>query len=146
MEQLLAHLWGDYIMQSDWMANNKTSKSIACFFHAIIYTWLFLFLTDSILALMLIGGSHFVIDRWRLAKYVVYAKNLSLAPQVEIWKQNPAEQQFGDMDELKEKWSWENCQATGYPSETPAFLAVWLLIIADNTLHLTINYLALKYL
>ncbi len=33
--------------------------------------------------------------------------------------------------------------ATGYPSATPAWLAVWLLIIADNTLHLLINHYAL---
>jgi hypothetical protein len=41
---------------------------------------------------------------------------------------------------------WENCKATGYPSETPVWLATWLLIIADNALHLAINFLALKYL
>lgn len=28
----------------------------------------------------------------------------------------------------------------------PPFLSVWLLIICDNTFHITINYLSLKYL
>jgi hypothetical protein len=48
--------------------------------------------------------------------------------------------------EERQKYSWANCKATGYPSETPAFLSVWLMIIADNTIHLAINFLSMKYL
>jgi hypothetical protein len=46
---------------------------------------------------------------------------------------------------LKTKYYWENCKGTGYPSELPPFMAVWLMIIADNTMHLATNYLSLKY-
>jgi hypothetical protein len=42
--------------------------------------------------------------------------------------------------------SWNECKATGYSPATPAWLAVWLLIIADNIMHVLINGLALKYL
>jgi hypothetical protein len=38
------------------------------------------------------------------------------------------------------------CRATGYPPNSPIWLSTWLLIIADNVLHLTVNFAALKYL
>lgn len=123
-DQILAHLFGDYIIQSDWMANEKGKRSLAAAIHAVTYTLPFLFLTQSLTALGFIAGSHFVIDRWRLARYVVWAKNLPY-PGSKPWAQ---------------------CSATGYPDERPAWLAVWLLIIADNTLHLICNGAALRWL
>ncbi len=33
-----------------------------------------------------------------------------------------------------------------YPPDRPPWLAVWLLIIADNVMHVLINGLALRYL
>lgn len=70
--------------------------------------------------------SHLVIDRLRLARYIVFAKNF-LAP--------------------RSHWpTWERCKATGYDEARPVWLAVWLLIIADNALHLLINYLTLLFL
>ena len=41
---------------------------------------------------------------------------------------------------------WADCIGTGYPSARPAWLAVWLLIFADNICHIVINGVALKYL
>lgn len=120
-DQILAHLVGDYIIQSDWMAAEKTKRSIAAVVHAVTYTVPFLFLTWSPAALAFIAGTHFVIDRWRLARYVCWAKNIPWKP-------------------------WADCAATGYPSDKPAWLAVWLLIIADNTLHLICNAAALRWL
>lgn len=115
-DQIVAHLVGDYLVQSHWMATEKTKQSIAAAVHAVTYALPFLLLTQSPLALALIVGTHFVIDRWRLARFVVWAKN-------------------GCRGEVT---------ATGYPSDTPPWLAVWLLIIADNTLHLLCNGLALS--
>jgi hypothetical protein len=147
MEQLLAHAWGDYILQSDWMANNKTNKSFACLCHVLTYGLPFLFLTLSPLALIVIVGTHFFIDRFRLAKYVVYLKNF-IAPSSVILETNEIHTSWSPepFREIAEKYRWENCKATGYPSEIPAHLATWLMIFADNILHLTINYFALKYL
>lgn len=146
MEILLLHLLGDYITQSDWMANNKTSSSVPAAVHAMVYSLPFLLLRPSLLAFAMILGTHFLIDRFRLAKYVVWAKNY-LAPYNETWGR------FGGQDDgiwlttnaLKYKWS--QCKDNfGYPKDTPVFLSMWLMIIADNTLHLGINYLSLKYL
>jgi hypothetical protein len=129
-DQLVAHAVGDYILQSDWMATEKTKQNTAAAAHAITYTLPFLFLTRSPAALAVICGTHFVIDRWRLARYVVWAKNL-LCPYWRLWG--------ADM-------TWEACKGTGYSPDRPPWMAVWLLIIADNILHVLINGIALRFL
>ena len=124
--QLVAHLVGDYLLQSDWMANEKTRRSTAAAVHALSYGLPFLFLRPSPLALAVIIVTHFVIDRWRLARFVVFAKNF-FAP--------------------RNSWpTWADCNATGYSASRPPWLAVWLLIIADNVLHVLLNALALRFL
>lgn len=125
--QLLCHLLGDYVLQSSWMANNKIRRWLPAITHACIYFLPFLFIIHSSLAAALvIIGTHAVIDRFRLARFVAYANHF-LAPPRE-WK------------------TWVDCSGTGYYKDTPQFLAVWLMIIVDNTMHLAINALALAYL
>lgn len=124
---LLAHLFGDYVLQSHWMAQAKTSRWTPALLHAGVYTACYLPVTRSVVALVLIGGTHLVIDRYRLARYVVWAKN-HLAP---AGARPPA---------------WAECSATGYAPDVPAWLAVWLLIVADNALHLAINTGAVMWL
>jgi hypothetical protein len=46
-DQLVAHAVGDYILQSDWMATEKTKQNAAAATHALTYTLPFLFLTRS---------------------------------------------------------------------------------------------------
>ncbi len=116
-DQILAHLIGDYILQSNWMAQNKTKSSIAAAFHALTYSLPFVAISQNPLALAVICLSHFVIDRWRLARFVVWLKN----------------------------GPWLPITATGYQNDVPVWLSVWLLIIADNTIHLICNGVALKY-
>lgn len=123
---LLAHLVGDYLLQSHWMANEKTKHWWPAWAHALTYGVPFLLVTQSPAALAVIVGTHAVIDRYRLARHVVWAKNL-VAPKP--WHR-----------------PWRECSATGYPPDTPPWLAVWLMIIADNTIHLVINVAAVRYL
>lgn len=118
---LLAHLVGDYVVQTHHMATRKTEAHGPALAHAVTYGLPFLALTRRWQALAVIVGSHFVIDRWRLAKHVTWAKNQA-APAA----YRPPH------------------TATGYPDDTPAWLAVWLLIAADNTIHLCINRAALR--
>jgi|SRR6185369_1306948 len=106
------------------MATEKTKRSIAALVHVFTYMLPFLFFRPSPLALAVIVSTHFVIDRWRLARFVVWAKNIPY----------PGSK------------PWADCVATGYPSDRPAWLAVWLLIIADNIMHVVINGFALAYL
>ena len=148
MEQLILHLVGDYLLQSHWTATQKTSKTIACLSHVILYTLPFLLITSSVPALLVIGGTHFVIDRWRLAKYLVYAKQFiaTKSETVELIQDVHNSYAPEGYEDVKPMYKWENCKETGYPSETPSWLSFWLLIIADNTLHLICNFLALTFL
>lgn len=120
-DQIVAHLLGDYILQSHWMATEKGKSSVAAGVHATAYTLPFLFIALNPAALAVILVTHFFIDRFRLARFVVWAKN-----------------QIGPT-----RLTWADCSGTGYPSDVPPWLAVWLLIIADNTLHLLCNALAI---
>jgi hypothetical protein len=115
-DQLVAHGVGDYLLQSDWMAQNKTKDSYAAATHAVAYAAPFLPLKPSKKALAAIVGTHFLIDRFRLARYVCWAKNGAKGP----------------------------ITTTGYPESAPPWMATWLLIIADNLLHVLINGFALR--
>ena len=122
-DQIMAHLVGDYILQTEWMVSKKGSSSLACLIHVFFYTLPFLLITKEPVALAIIAGTHFLIDRWRLARVVVWAKNRP-------WPGSK---------------SWQECKATGYPPELPIWLSTWLVIIVDNIIHLLINGVAIHY-
>lgn len=125
-DQLVAHAVGDYIIQSHWMATEKTKQHTAAAIHAVTYTLPFALITQSLAALAVICGTHFLIDRFRLARFVVWFKNGVGAP--------PTATGYGPIT------------ATGYQDEVPAWLSVWLLIAADNIMHVICNALAIAYL
>lgn len=121
MTPLLAHLLGDYVIQTDHMAARKTEAHGPALLHAVTYTVPFLGLTRRWQPLAVIAGTHFAIDRWRLAKHVCWAKNQA----------GPAAYRPPHT-------------ATGYSPDKPDWMAVWLLIFADNTMHGLINQWALR--
>ena len=123
MEQILFHLIGDYIFQTDWMAKNKVKSWFPALVHALIYSLLF-FTIGSWKAVLIVFLNHLIIDRFSLAKYVIWFKNRITG----------------------NTGFYEAMTNFGYNSKMPPFMAFWLYAIADNTLHFTINYLALKYL
>ena len=124
MEQLLAHLIGDYVLQTDWMARSKGRRNLTAVCHALAYSLPFLLLGPSPAALAVIAGSHFLIDRFGLARYLAFAKNKATDWQLK----------------------WADCRATGYPADMPVWQSLWLMIVIDNTMHLAINYAALRWL
>jgi hypothetical protein len=113
MNELLCHLIGDYWLQNDWMAQAKTKSFVPAAIHALLYTLPFLFLTRDPIALSIVSLTHLLIDRFRLAVYVMKLKN----------------------------WNWTS--PNGFAPERPDWLTVWLTIIVDNSMHLLINHLAL---
>lgn len=123
---VLAHLVGDYVLQSHWMATEKTKHWLPAIVHGVTYTLPYALITQSPLALVVIGGTHIIIDRFRLARHVAWLKN-QLGPK-------------------RSRPRWADAKATGYPSETPAWLSVWLMIITDNTIHLLINTAAILWM
>jgi hypothetical protein len=126
MEQLLAHLVGDYVLQSDRMALKKRKNIAAAWFHAFVYSMPFVLLAPSTEAWLVILITHMLIDHLALARYVGFAKNF-LAP-VSAWPK------------------WEETNATGYSNDKPVWMSTWLFIITDNCMHLVINYAALRWL
>jgi hypothetical protein len=122
-DQLLAHAIGDYILQSDWMAKEKSHIWLASIVHVFFYTLPFLFITTNPITLAIIAGTHLVIDRYRLARYVIWLKN---SP----WPGSKP---------------WSECKETGFSADVPKHLSSWLLIIVDNIMHIIINGLAIKY-
>jgi len=120
---LLAHLVGDYLFQTHHQASEKVKRWGPALAHAATYTVAYAFVTQSWPALLVIGGTHAVIDRYRLAKHVVWLKN-QFAPRAF----RPAH------------------TATGYADDVPPWMAVWLLIVADNVIHLLINTAAVYWL
>ena len=122
-DQLVVHIVGDYVLQSDWMATQKGRHSTPAAIHAAVYALPFLTLTRSPLALLIICVSHFAIDRWRLARYVSWLSN-RLGPPPYL--------------------AWNDCRQTGHEPGRPEWLTHWLLVIVDNTLHVLINSWALS--
>lgn len=130
---LLAHGFGDYLLQSDWMALEKTTRWWPAWVHALTYGIPFLIillffgspLLVTVTVLVVIVGTHVVIDRYRLVRYVVWVKNL-IAPKTY-------------------RYPWRECQPTGYHKNRPPFMAVWLMIVADNCLHVLLNSVALSW-
>jgi hypothetical protein len=117
-DQLLAHAFGDYILQSDWMARNKVSNVGIAFIHAACYVIPFLFLSPSPQALAVMVVTHAIIDRFAIAGWVSWVKNGMPTPRT----------------------------STGFPQARPEYLVTWLVIVSDNILHVTVNGMALKWL
>lgn len=124
VDQLIAHAVGDYVLQSEWMATEKTRRSLPALVHCLFYLLPFLFITQNPATLAVIGGSHFVIDRWHLARYVAWLKNRP-------WPGSAP---------------WRECSRTGFHPDTPPWIAAWLVIIIDNIMHIVINGLAIAYI
>ena len=120
MEQILLHLFGDFIVQNDWMAMNKKKPTWigfwACFIHTLTYSLPFLLITNWA-AWLVIWWSHFIIDRWKLIDYFVMWKNGEKA-----------------------------IKNFGFNHDRPFAVSIWIYIIIDNSFHLIINYLAIKYI
>ena len=134
---ILAHLIGDYLLQTHWMAVNKTNRWLPAIIHGVVYTLPFLFITTSIPALLVIALSHALIDRYRLAKHFSYFKNLF----------GPREKYYDGNNWVYKKRLWKDYKANnGYPPGTPEWLSTFLMIIADNTIHILINIGAILWL
>lgn len=121
MVELLAHLVGDYVLQSQPMADRKVTDIRWALIHALAYTAPFLLLTLDWRALAVIAGTHALIDRYRVAA------------RWAAW--------YGTGTRAGGIWSRWNTST----DPVPPFLSVWLTIIVDNTMHLAINHAALTW-
>lgn len=139
---LLAHLVGDYLLQSDWMAAEKLKRLWPAVVHGAFYTLPFLLITLDWRALLIIAGTHIVIDRWRLARWMSWAKNW-VAP-IKVRRGLEAEEGRWVVESYNPTWA-ECKKNAGYPASKPAYMSVWLMILADNTMHLILNVVAVRW-
>lgn len=124
-DQLLAHLTGDYLLQTDWMAQEKTRRWLPAVVHGVTYALPFVVLTRSPARLAAIAASHTVIDRYRLAKHLVWAKEQVLTPTSHCYPTSEA-------------------GPYGYHTDKPEWMAFWLMVAVDNLAHVVINKLVLN--
>ncbi len=124
MPELLAHLWGDYALQTERMALRKTVSWRWATIHAATYTLPFFLITSEAWSLFVIFITHVVIDRWALARRLVVWRN--------AWDIRSSGESLNT--------------TTGFSEKIPAWLAFWLMVIVDNTMHLTINHWAIHHL
>lgn len=77
-ELLLGHLAGDYLLQNEWMAQNKSKNTLtgwlSALVHCIIYTLaICLFMQDfSLLWIGVVFLTHFPIDKFSLAEHYMH--------------------------------------------------------------------------
>ena len=118
MKKVIAHLLGDYVVQSDYLAIAKTHRNRegvrAAAAHAAIYTACHLPLTRNPIRLAVIGITHGLLDHYRPLPKLIHRKNVLLSP-------------------------------AGWPATKPEETPFWLHIVVDNTLHLLINEVALSW-
>jgi hypothetical protein len=122
--QIVAHLIGDYVLQSHWMAAKKSEKIYLAALHSFIYVIPFLIMRPTWITMAIIIGTHFVIDHWRWSRYVIWAQNM-----------------FGPK---KYRLPFPKARDSGsaFPGTTPLTLATFLAIISDDVLHMICNSLA----
>jgi len=112
---LLGHLFGDYVFQTAWMADNKKTDTFPCAVHCLLYSLCVMVFVPEIvfagpLAVILLYASHFVFDRWQL---------------VMVW--------FSQMRSVKDAKD---------PSKAAILTLVYVMM--DNTFHLFFMWLILK--
>jgi hypothetical protein len=59
---LVAHFVGDFLLQSDWMALNKSKDNLALTVHAAVYSACFLWVSPVTLFAAVVLGQHWLTD------------------------------------------------------------------------------------
>jgi hypothetical protein len=137
-ELLLGHLAGDYLLQNEWMALNKSKNTrigwLAASIHCILYTLavcLFMWNFDWFW-MVAVFLSHFPIDKFGLAeKYMKYVKGSSLRDYID------------SVNHTYTKTWMDN--GDGERMLTGGFRAV-VYAITDNTMHLILMWSAYQIL
>lgn len=68
--QVISHGVGDFLLQNQWMADNKAKSNVACAIHVLLYGLAFHIISWGAVSpsqMAAVVGSHFLIDRLRLA-------------------------------------------------------------------------------
>jgi hypothetical protein len=74
MHWIYAHLIGDYLLQTDWMAAEKKKSWWACLIHVATYMLPFAFCNMALWQLALIAVEHYAQDRTSFVLWFMRAK------------------------------------------------------------------------
>jgi hypothetical protein len=130
-KMLLGHLVGDYLLQNNWMALNKSRNDVvgwtACTVHCLLYTASVCSITgvwqlEWVVAVFL---SHFIIDKFSLAE--LYCRAI---------KGRSIKNFLDDLD---------NYVYTPYAALRAGFYTL-VYTVVDNTMHLLLMYVVWVYL
>jgi hypothetical protein len=69
---LVGHLVGDFLLQNDWMAQNKKTRTVPCLVHVGFYTFAVCYCAGWLAypaAWLLVGVPHFLIDRTQFVRW-----------------------------------------------------------------------------
>ena len=137
IEMLLGHLTGDYLLQNEWMAMNKSKNTlngwIAALVHCLLYTLavcLFMWNFDLIW-IATVFASHFFIDKFGLAEYYMhYVKGKGMKDYVEKHEWEPL---FPSSNLMQPK------KITSLIALEGGFTAL-IYAVTDNTMHLILMW------
>lgn len=122
----IGHLVGDYLLQDDWMANNKKKSSSICAIHCTLWTLsVCLFSGWGWLPFLFLWITHFIQDRTKIISWWMSLK----------WKDQT---EFMRCDELR-------CGDIYEPSIKPG-LGPWSVIVVDNVWHILAIWFCWKVL
>jgi len=131
----LGHLAGDYLLQNQWMALNKSKNTLngwmAALIHCVLYTLavcLFMWNFDPIW-IIVVFLTHFLIDKFSLTdKYLHYIKGRSLKNYVKK----------DDKEIIENNRTWKTL-INRYDVLEGSFATV-VYTITDNTMHLILMW------
>ncbi|MFC1532011.1 DUF3307 domain-containing protein [Thermodesulfobacteriota bacterium] len=86
MSPYISHLIGDFILQNEWMAINKKTRTIPCLIYVLVYILPFLICHLEWWQLILIGIQHFAQDR---TDFVFWWLRVFKRVNPESWKELP---------------------------------------------------------
>jgi hypothetical protein len=138
-EMLLGHLTGDYLLQNEFLAMNKSKNTwigwFAALIHCILYTFaVCLFMQNfQLIWIIVVFLSHFPIDKFSLAeKYMHYIKGKGMKDYVKKDRM---------YDDIIYTPKFQNKLLNRYDMLEGGFTSI-VYTLTDNSMHLIIMYLA----
>ncbi|MBD0390228.1 MAG: DUF3307 domain-containing protein [Nostoc sp. C3-bin3] len=86
--QFIAHRTGDFLLQNSFLALNKKKDWRVAVLHGLVYSLPFCFLTQKPESLILISGTHILIDFFNISSFWVRTYNWDWqgdVPKVPLW-------------------------------------------------------------
>lgn len=143
---LLGHLLGDYLLQNEWMAMNKSKNTwvgwTAAILHCMLYTWaVCLFMWNfQLIWFVAVFCSHFFIDKFSLAeKYMHYLKGKGMKDYVK--KDQEYDMETTGLKPISKEMIDRNRKLNRYDMLEGGFTSI-VYTATDNSLHLILMWIA----